>query len=39
MNKLKTNIFNETITDKILNISIFIIVLATISFSVGRMFY
>lgn len=39
MNKLKTNIFNETITDKILNISIFIIVLATISFAVGRIFY
>lgn len=39
MNKSKGNVFNETMCDKILNISIAMIVLGTIVFAVGRTFY
>lgn len=39
MNKSTGNLFQETMCDKILNISIAMIVLGTIVFAVGRTFY
>lgn len=39
MNKSKENVFNEKISDKIINLSVAILVFGTIVFAVGRTFY